>query len=132
MGIGAAWNEGESLAYGIPFHSVKERFVRLEEAIQIIRKMWTDEPSTSFNGRYYQIKNAYNLFGSAEKVKRKLSILKEHCSNVRRDYESILKTKLGVVVIDDDKETAGKRLQQIIKVKNKLTNLQYMDRQKMY
>jgi alkanesulfonate monooxygenase SsuD/methylene tetrahydromethanopterin reductase-like flavin-dependent oxidoreductase (luciferase family) len=27
-----------------------------------------------------------------------------------------LKTKLGVVVIDDDKETARKRLQQIIKV----------------
>jgi F420-dependent oxidoreductase-like protein len=59
MGIGAGWNEEESLAYGIPFPSIKERFVRLEEAIQIIRKMWTDEPSTSFNGKYYQIKNAY-------------------------------------------------------------------------
>jgi F420-dependent oxidoreductase-like protein len=150
MGIGAAWNEEESLAYGIPFPSIKERFVRLEEAIQIIRKMWTDEASTSFNGKYYQIKNAYcnpkpvqkpsppimiggsgeqqtlrivakyadacNLFGSAETVKRKLSILKEHCKNIGRDYESILKTKLGVVVIDDDKETARKRLQQIIKV----------------
>jgi F420-dependent oxidoreductase-like protein len=150
MGIGAAWNEQESLAYGIPFPSIKERFVRLEEAIQIIRKMWTDEPSSSFNGKYYQIKNAYcnpkpvqkpsppimiggsgerqtlrivakyadacNLFGSAETVKRKLSILKEHCRNVGRDYESILKTKLGVVVIDDDEETARKRLQQIIKV----------------
>jgi F420-dependent oxidoreductase-like protein len=150
MGIGAAWNEEESLAYGIPFPSIKERFVRLEEAIQIIRKMWTDEPSSSFNGKYYQIKNAYcnpkpvqkpsppimiggsgerqtlrivakyadacNLFGSAETVKRKLSILKEHCRNVGRDYESILKTKLGVVVIDDDEETARKRLQQIIKV----------------
>ena len=112
--------------------------------------MWTDEPSTSFNGKYYQIKNAYcnpkpvhkpsppimiggsgerqtlrivakyadacNLFGSTETVKRKLSILKEHCRDVGRDYESILKTKLGVVVIDDDKETARKRLQQIIKV----------------
>jgi len=60
--------------------------------------------------------DACNLFGSVETVKRKLSILKEHCRNVGRDYESILKTKLGVVVIDDDKETARKRLQQIIKV----------------
>ncbi|MGC2682345.1 MAG: LLM class flavin-dependent oxidoreductase [Candidatus Nitrosopolaris sp.] len=59
MGIGAAWNQEESSAYGIPFPSIKERFVRLEEAIQIIRKMWTDEPSTSFNDKYYQIKNAY-------------------------------------------------------------------------
>jgi F420-dependent oxidoreductase-like protein len=149
MGIGAAWNEEESSAYGIPFPSVKERFLRLEEAIQIIRKMWTEEPSASFNGQYYQIKNAFcnpkpiqkpsppimvggsgerqtlrivakyadacNLFGSAETVKRKLSILKEHCRSVGRDYDSILKTKLGVVVIDDDKEMARKRLQQISK-----------------
>jgi len=150
MGIGAAWNEEESLAYGIPFPSIKERFLRLEEAIQIIRKMWTDEPSTSFNGKYYQIKNAYcnpkplqkpsppimiggtgerhtlrivakygdacNLFGSVETVKRKLGILKEHCKSVDRDYDSILKTKLGVVVIEDERELARKRLQQIIKV----------------
>jgi F420-dependent oxidoreductase-like protein len=149
MGIGAAWNEEESSAYGIPFPSAKERFLRLEEAIQIIRKMWTEEPSASFNGQYYQIKNAFcnpkpiqkpsppimvggsgerqtlrivakyadacNLFGSAETVKRKLSILKEHCRNVGRDYDSILKTKLGVVVIDDDKDMARKRLLQITK-----------------
>jgi F420-dependent oxidoreductase-like protein len=149
MGIGAAWNEEESSAYGIPFPSAKERFLRLEESIQIIRKMWTEEPSASFNGQYYQIKNAFcnpkpiqkpsppimvggngerqtlrivakyadacNLFGSAETVKRKLSILKEHCRGVGRDYDSILRTKLGVVVIDDDKEMARKRLQQISK-----------------
>lgn len=58
-GIGAAWNEQESSAYGIPFPSTKERFSRLEEAIQIIRKMWTEETSASFNGQYYQIKNAF-------------------------------------------------------------------------
>ena len=44
MGIGAGWNEQESLAYGITFPSNQERMVRLEEAIQIIRKMWTEEP----------------------------------------------------------------------------------------
>src|SRR5919107_5336118 len=59
MGIGAAWNEQESLAYGISFPSNQERLLRLEEAIQIIRKMWTEEPYTSFNGKYYQIINAY-------------------------------------------------------------------------
>lgn len=146
MGIGAAWNEEESSAYGIPFPPVKERFLRLEEAIQIIRKMWTEEPSASYNGQYYQIKNAFcnpkpiqkpsppimvggsgerqtlrivakyadacNIFGSAETVKRKLSILKEHCRSVGRDYDSILKTKLGLVVFDDNKEMARKRLQQ--------------------
>ena len=49
--------------------------------------------------------------GSAETVK-KLSILKEHCRSVGRDYDSILKTKLGPVVIDYNKEMARKRLQQ--------------------
>jgi F420-dependent oxidoreductase-like protein len=156
MGIGAAWNEEESLAYGIPFPSIKERLSRLEEVIQIVRKMWTEEPSASFNGLYYQIKNAYcnpqpiqkpsppimiggggerhtlrivakyadacNLFGSVETVKRKLSILKEHCRSVGRDYESILKTKLGIVVIDDDKETARKRLQQISRIPQEQIN----------
>jgi F420-dependent oxidoreductase-like protein len=59
MGIGAGWNEQESLAYGISFPSNQERMLRLEEAIQIIRKMWTEEPYASFNGKYYQIHNAY-------------------------------------------------------------------------
>ena len=61
MGIGAGWNEEEALAYGIAstFPSVRERLDRLEEAIQIIRKMWTDEPTATFVGKYYQIKNAY-------------------------------------------------------------------------
>jgi F420-dependent oxidoreductase-like protein len=149
MGIGAAWNQEESLAYGIPFFPNKERLLRLEEAIQIIRKMWTEEePTATFSGKYYQINNAYcnpkpiqkpsppimvggsgerytlkiiakyadacNLFGSAETIKRKLSILNEHCKSVGRDYDSILKTKLGFIVIDNDKKMLEKRIQQII------------------
>jgi alkanesulfonate monooxygenase SsuD/methylene tetrahydromethanopterin reductase-like flavin-dependent oxidoreductase (luciferase family) len=51
MGIGAGWNEQESLAYGISFPSNQERMLRLEEAIQVIRKMWTEEPYASFNGK---------------------------------------------------------------------------------
>ncbi|MDQ3836226.1 MAG: LLM class F420-dependent oxidoreductase [Thermoproteota archaeon] len=150
MGIGAAWNQEESFAYGIPFPTNKERLLRLEEAIQIIRKMWhEEEPTASFNGKYYQVNNAYcnpkpiqkpsppimvggngerhtlkivakyadacNLFGSVETVKRKLSVLREHCKKVGRDYDSILKTKLGFIVIDNDKNSAEKRVQQISK-----------------
>jgi alkanesulfonate monooxygenase SsuD/methylene tetrahydromethanopterin reductase-like flavin-dependent oxidoreductase (luciferase family) len=147
MGIGASYFEEESKAYGIPFYpSNQERLLRLEEAIQVIRKMWTEEPSASFEGKYYQINNAYcnpkpiqkpsppilvggsgerktlkivakyadacNLFGSIETIKRKLDVLKEHCKSVGRDYDSILKTKLDLVVIDDSDEIARKRAQQ--------------------
>jgi F420-dependent oxidoreductase-like protein len=153
MGIGASYYEEESSAYGITssssFPSNQERLLRLEEAIQILRKMWTEEPSASFNGKYYQIHNAYcnpkpiqkpsppilvggsgerktlkivakyadacNLFGSIETIKRKLNILKEHCKSVGRDYDSILKTKLDLVVIDDNEEIARKRAQQFYK-----------------
>jgi F420-dependent oxidoreductase-like protein len=58
MGIGAAWNEEESAAYGVPFPSTKERLRRLEEAVQIIRGMWTQE-RTTFEGQYYRIREAY-------------------------------------------------------------------------
>jgi alkanesulfonate monooxygenase SsuD/methylene tetrahydromethanopterin reductase-like flavin-dependent oxidoreductase (luciferase family) len=59
LGIGASYFQGESSAYGIIssglFPSNQERLLRLEEAIQIIRKMWSEEPSASFNGTYTKL-----------------------------------------------------------------------------
>jgi alkanesulfonate monooxygenase SsuD/methylene tetrahydromethanopterin reductase-like flavin-dependent oxidoreductase (luciferase family) len=48
IGIGAGWNDQEALAYGISstFPSYQERLNRLEEAIRIIRDMWTKEPTS--------------------------------------------------------------------------------------
>ncbi|MGI8927211.1 MAG: TIGR03560 family F420-dependent LLM class oxidoreductase [Tepidiformaceae bacterium] len=57
MGLGAGWNEPEHRAYGIPFPPVKERFDRLEEAIQVIRSLWGPGPA-SFEGRYYRLDGA--------------------------------------------------------------------------
>ena len=57
MGIGAAWNDSEAKAYGIPFPPTKERLLRLDEAVQIIRKMWTEDAAT-FNGEFYTIEGA--------------------------------------------------------------------------
>ena len=143
MGIGAAWNEEESKAYGIPFPKPKERLQRLEEAVQIIQKMWIEKRAT-FDGKFYIIRDAIceprpiqkphppimiggageretlkivakyadacNLFGSANTIKRKLQILRNHCKAVGRDYEAILKTKLGTVAVDDDLDKLQKRI----------------------
>ena len=57
MGIGAGWYEGEHVAYGIPFYPVGERLDRLEEAINVLKVMWTEEQATVI-GRYYQVKDA--------------------------------------------------------------------------
>jgi F420-dependent oxidoreductase-like protein len=58
MGIGAAWFELEHRAYGIPFGTVGERIRRLDEAVDVIKMLWTEKQVT-FEGRYYQLKNAY-------------------------------------------------------------------------
>jgi alkanesulfonate monooxygenase SsuD/methylene tetrahydromethanopterin reductase-like flavin-dependent oxidoreductase (luciferase family) len=57
LGIGAGWKEDEYRAYGYEFPSGAERIHQLEEAVQIIRKMW-NEPRATFRGRYYHIEDA--------------------------------------------------------------------------
>lgn len=57
FGIGAAWFEMEHNAYGIPFYTVGERIRRLDEALEVIKKLWRDE-RVSFSGKYYQIQDA--------------------------------------------------------------------------
>lgn len=58
LGIGAGWRGEEHLAYGYPFPKAAVRIKQLEEAVQIIRRMWT-ETAPSFKGEYFQIKSAY-------------------------------------------------------------------------
>ncbi|HYR83117.1 MAG TPA: LLM class F420-dependent oxidoreductase [Terriglobia bacterium] len=57
LGIGAGWFEQEHKAYGIPFYTTAERIGRLDESIQIIKSLWT-QPKTTFEGRYYSVKDA--------------------------------------------------------------------------
>ena len=57
MGLGAGWNEAEHRAYGIPFPATKERFDRLDEAVRLMRALWTEQPA-SFEGRFYRLDEA--------------------------------------------------------------------------
>ena len=59
LGLGAAWNEEESGAYGIPFPPLRERFERLEDALKIARAMFTQQ-ETSVAGRHHSTANAVN------------------------------------------------------------------------
>ena len=58
FGIGAAWHEFEHQAYGIPFYTMKERQDRLEEALQVIKLLWTSSAPATFHGKYYQLEDA--------------------------------------------------------------------------
>ena len=57
LGLGAAWQEDEHRAYGLPFHTMGERLRRLEEACQVIRSLFANE-RTTFHGRYYRLTDA--------------------------------------------------------------------------
>jgi F420-dependent oxidoreductase-like protein len=127
LGIGAGWYKHEYLAYGYPYPSTRERLQRLDEAVQIILAMWTQNEAT-FEGQYYQIRGAINqpkgaqkphipllIGGGGEKVtlrlvaqyadacnvggdiptiKHKLDVLKQHCEQIGRDYNTIRRTAL--------------------------------------
>ena len=59
LGIGAGWNERESDGLGVPFPSTRERFERLEEALQIAQQMWSGKVGP-YEGEHYQLAEALN------------------------------------------------------------------------
>ncbi len=57
LGIGAGWFELEHRSFGIDFKSIPARLQALEEALRIIRGMFT-QPKTSLRGRHYTVTDA--------------------------------------------------------------------------
>ena len=57
LGIGAGGQEAEHLAYGYDFPAGRTRVAELDEALQIIKALWTQE-RTTFEGRHYRVNDA--------------------------------------------------------------------------
>jgi len=60
FGIGAGWHEAEAEAYGIPFPRAGIRVEMLDEALSIIKKLWTEDEVT-FRGKHYSVNKAVCL-----------------------------------------------------------------------
>ncbi len=58
FGLGAGWYEHEYNGYGYEFPKAAARIGMMDEAIQIIRKLWEEERVT-FQGRFYNLEGAY-------------------------------------------------------------------------
>lgn len=132
LGLGAGWKEEEYLSYGYPFPSTGTRMKQLEEAIEVIRALWGEQPAT-YEGRYYQVRSAYCaptasvplLIGGGgeqrtlaivaryadwwnfnsvpvEQYAHKLSVLKEHCERIGRDISTLKLTYLGTISVAND------------------------------
>jgi probable F420-dependent oxidoreductase len=57
LGIGAGWLRDEHLAFGFGWDKHSARVERLREAVEMIRKLWT-ENHVSYEGKYFQLKDA--------------------------------------------------------------------------
>ena len=57
LGLGAGWHDEEYLAYGYDFPSASVRVEQLDEALRIIKALWTEETVT-FTGRHYRVVDA--------------------------------------------------------------------------
>ncbi|MBW2415732.1 MAG: TIGR03621 family F420-dependent LLM class oxidoreductase [Deltaproteobacteria bacterium] len=56
FGLGAGWMETDYVSAGMTYDRPGVRISRLDEALQIIRSMWTEE-RTSFEGEHYTIRD---------------------------------------------------------------------------
>lgn len=60
LGIGAAWYDREHAGLGVPFPPLPERFERLEEALQIVLQMWSDDDGP-YVGTHYSLAETINV-----------------------------------------------------------------------
>jgi F420-dependent oxidoreductase-like protein len=61
LGIGAGWQEREHANYGWDLLPPKERFLRLEEGLEVISRLLKSDKPVDFNGTYYHIKEGILL-----------------------------------------------------------------------
>ena len=57
FGLGAGWHEDEHRGYGLDFPAAGVRVDMLDEALTIIRRLWTEDAVT-FEGRHYRVQDA--------------------------------------------------------------------------
>jgi alkanesulfonate monooxygenase SsuD/methylene tetrahydromethanopterin reductase-like flavin-dependent oxidoreductase (luciferase family) len=96
LGIGAGWKEDEYHAYGYSYPPASVRIAQLNEAVQVIRTMWTHSPAT-WTGTHYAVNGAYceprpdptpilMIGGAGEQ--RTLRVVAQHADWWNADYYS--------------------------------------------
>ncbi len=74
LGVGAAWFEREHLGLGVPFPPLKERFERLEEALQIANQMWSDDNNGPYEGKHYRLAETINVPQALQKPRPRIMV----------------------------------------------------------
>ena len=127
FGVGACWYEHEFKGYGIPFPKPAKRIKMLDEALQIIKLMWTKE-EVHFKGKYFKIEGALNdpkpiqvphppilIGGAGEKLT--LRVVAKH-ANKYHVWGTPDHYKRKLEVLRKHCEAVGRKFEDIIKVHN--------------
>ena len=143
MGIGAGWYEEEFLANGYEFPKPSVRIGQLAEAVEIMKKMWTED-EVHYDGKYYKLAGAicqpkpiqkphipfwiagggeqltlrlaakyasYTNFGNdLEDFKRRSQILADHCKEVGRDFDEIVRSDNFNILCGETEAVVNERL----------------------
>lgn len=123
LGIGAGWKEDEYRAYGYEFPRAKVRLDQLEEAVQIILKMW-HEDSPSFHGAYYHIENAacspkpeqpIPLLIGGTGPRRTLNIVAKYADWCNLNNSTLIESRQSLEVLQKHCQRVGRDYQEIVK-----------------
>jgi F420-dependent oxidoreductase-like protein len=90
-----------------PSFSFQGKYYRIKDALCIPKPVQKPHPPLLIGGGGEQVTlkivarhgNACNFFGGPQTIRKKLERLRQHCEAVDRDYDEILKTKLGHLII---------------------------------
>jgi F420-dependent oxidoreductase-like protein len=109
LGVGAAWFEREHLGLGVPFPPLRERFERLEEALQIANQMW-GENYGPFEGKHYRLAETLNvprpvqrprprilIGGGGEKKTLRLVAKYADACNIAAQSPEFIRSKLAIL-----------------------------------
>ncbi len=117
LAVGAAWFEGEHRELGIPFPTTRERTERLQEAVQVIRLLMTEDGVT-FEGKHYRLDAAtYHprplqqphppIWIGAGGERRTIPIAARH-ADVWHSFGSVEVLRRKATVLDRAAEAAGR------------------------
>jgi F420-dependent oxidoreductase-like protein len=61
LGLGAGWFDAEFRAFGFPYPDPGQRQDMLEEAVEIVCRLWAGDPPVTFSGRHYALEECRSV-----------------------------------------------------------------------
>jgi alkanesulfonate monooxygenase SsuD/methylene tetrahydromethanopterin reductase-like flavin-dependent oxidoreductase (luciferase family) len=133
VGVGAGWNENEHEVFQIPFLTKKDRFDRLEAAIELMQELWAKtypkpardpmplliggEGLTRTMPLAARVAAEWNISRLDDEIFRNRSeALDEHCREIGRDPSTIKRSVMTTYIIGRDRSELRERATELSKV----------------